>query len=187
MKGSHLKIVLTVCIIAILVVALIYVESDKNDNRWIPVNDGLTSLVEFDMDCPEIGTSTEGTFFVMQSKDSVNIKVAADLIVGETDKRGIEFFVPAELDIVSVLCSFKGDISDEYVLIKERLEGGHYVQIAREYRYSDGMPIGTDGGQGMLIMDLRLSGLAKLNDIDSLDFSIIMGSEYEDIVIPISH
>ena len=181
MNGLHLKIALTICTIIILATVLFHVEFDKNDNHEECVNNGLTSLFKFDVDCPEVGTSIGWTFFVMQSEHSVKMKMAADLIVGEMDERGVEFFVPAELDIVSILCSYKGVISSEYIHVWEYPTGGNYVRIAREH------PSQSGGGQGMLIMELQLSKSVKLSNIDSLTFNVEFGSVSEDVTIPMSH
>jgi hypothetical protein len=185
MDKTQKKIVMTACLSVIIVAILLYVTLDNNDETQNPINNGLTSLVEFDVDCPEAGTSTEGTFFVMESKDSVSIKIVADLIVGETDIYGVEFFVPVELDIVSVLCSFNDDISTKYVTIRDWPEGGHLVYVANA-RYSPAeTPI---GGHGTVVIDLQLSGNVRLSDIDSLDFQVtVANATVEDIAIMISH
>lgn len=190
MKESHLKIALTICIVAILALVFVnYVDLSKNDSQH-PVNDGLTSLRDFNVDCPEVGTSTNGTFFIMQSKDSVNIMITSSLNVGEKDVHGIGFKIPKELDIVSVLCSFKGDVSTKYVYTGPIPGGGQEVGIA--WAGINGQPSG--GGRGMMIMELQLSGSAKLSEIDSLVVSIYLGGYsnmidwvVEEITIPIRH
>ena len=192
MKPLHLKIILTaVCILAILAFIYIsYADFDKNDRRN-PTNDGLTSIIDFDVDCPEVGTSAKGTIFVMQSKNSVKMIITADLNVGETDIGGIEIGFPKEIDVVSVFCSFKGDISGEYVRIHGPMEIGGWVDIGR--RPYIGGPL-SGGGQGMLILELQLSESVKLSEIDSLEISIyvggkdnIMGLVGERFTIPILH
>lgn len=60
MNGLHLKIALTICMVIILATVLFHVEFDKNDNHEECVNNGLTSLFEFEVDCPEVGTSIGG-------------------------------------------------------------------------------------------------------------------------------
>jgi len=184
MESSHKKIALTICTVAILVAVIFYAVSDRSDDYRIPVNDGLTSVIDFDVNCSETGTSTEGTFFVVQSNSSVNIKIVADLTVGETDKNGIELFIPAEFDIVSILCSFRGDTSSEYVLAREWPEGGYYIEIAQVRSWID-VPIG--GGEGMLIIELQSNKSVKLSDVDSLNFMVAAGLKVERIDILILH
>jgi hypothetical protein len=194
MKPLHLKIILTaVCILAILAFIYIsYADFDKNDRRN-PTNDGLTSIIDFDVDCPEVGTSAKGTIFVMQSKNSVKMIITADLNVGETDIGGIGFYFPAEeLNVVSVFCSFKGDTSGKYVRINEPISlKTWWVDIGRRPYIGDPL---SGGGQGMLILELQLSKSVKLSEIDSLEISIyvggkdnIMGLVGERFTIPISH
>lgn len=188
-KETILKVALAICIVVILALVLVnYVDLDKKDNRY-PVNDGLTSLIEFDVDCPEVGSSTKGTFFVMQSEDSVKVKIVADLIVGVTDLGGIEFAITRELDVASVLCSFNDDVSTEYVTILKSPER-HHIEIARTHYY--GTPFG--GGQGTAIIELELNESVNLSDIDSLGLYIavggkdnILGLVGERMAIPILH
>ena len=193
MKGQHLKIALTVCIFAILALVWVnYVDLGKDGDDRLSINEGLTSLIEFDLDCQEVGTSTRGTFFVMQSEDSVKIKIVADLTVGETDIGGIEFGTFVYFDSLSVLCSYRGEVSREYLTIFSASYIGHRVEIARSRPYSDG--IASGGGDGMAIIELQISGSSKLNSMDSLDFFItvggsesVMGLAVERISIPLLH
>lgn len=179
--GAHLKVALTVCIMVVSASVLFYVQHDRDGGYRNPVNDGLTSILEFDVECPETGTSAEGTFFVMQSGSSVKVKATADLIVGATDEVGIAFFVPAELDVVDVLCSYKGATTSEHVVVRAYPYGGNYMQIPKPHMSPDG------GGQGRLMMELRLKGSVKLSDVDSLDFIVEAGAAYEDVNALISH
>lgn len=185
MDKTQQKIILTVCISVILIAILLCIMLEKDDSPRNPVNNGLASLTEFDVDCPETGTSAEGTFFVVQGKDSMKVEIVADLTVDETDKEGVEFFIPAELNIVSVLCSFNDDISAKYAVVRDWPEGGHFVYIAKS-RYS---PAGTQiGGDGTVIIELHLNEKFKLDNIDSLDFQVTAANTItKDITIPISH
>ena len=119
------------------------------------VNADLTSLVDFDVVSDDTGTAANGVFFVMRTDDSVGMRLVANLTVDETDEHGVDFFIPAELDIVSVLCSFNGDVSSEHVCIREWPMGGHFIYISKARYYPDRAPV---GGDGILEVELALNG-----------------------------
>ncbi len=193
MKESYLKVALAVCIVAILVlVGVNYVDLDKKDNNRYPVNEGLTSVFDFEADAPEVGTSAKGTFFVMQNKDSLKIKIVAEIEVGETDIGGVEFGTRYEgLDLVSVLCSYRDEMSNEYITTYGGSRG-NFVEIARSTPYS--MGIASGGGSGWVIIEFKLNGSADLSGMDTLDFFVVvggsknvMGLDVDRIYIPIAH
>ncbi len=191
-EQQNIKLALAVFIVAILVVICINnVNLDNNDNRY-PVNDGLTSLIEFDVNASEVGTSAKGTFFVMQSKDSVRIKIVADVEVGETDIGGIGFGIPKGFNIVDIFCSYRSDTSVEYMYVSGTPILGYRVEVAQAHPYYNGTPSG--GGKGMVTIELQFNDLFNLNDMNSLEFYVtaggskeVTGLEVERISIPVMH
>jgi len=182
MNKTYVKIILSISIVIIAAAVFYCLQFNENGDRTTPINDGITSFVEFDVGCSECGTSTEGTIFVMQSRDSVKLRVVADLTVGETDKEGLDFFIPKELDITGIQCSYKGVTSSEYVTLRPYPEGGNDVYVAQTHIIPSG------GGDGVLVMDLQLNGLVKLKDIDSFVLSISAAETVvEKVVIPITY
>ena len=192
-ESSYLKIALGICIVTIIALILInYANFGNNDSESPNINKGLTSLTEFDVVYTETNTYAAGTVFVMQGDDSLNIKITADIAVGETDTGGISFTFTPELKITDVLCSFNNDIAGEYTHTLHTgdtdVKYNTVVEIARSY----GPIPPSGGGSGMVIIDAQLSGKTALNDIESLHFLVsvggkdnVMGIEHEKVIIPL--
>ncbi len=181
-ESSYLKIALVVSIVAIIALVFInYVDLDKDNDEHPDINDGLSILKEFNLTDIETGTTTKGTFFIIQSGHSLHVKISADIFVGSTDIGGISFNIPPELQLTNVLCSLGNDTSDKHVSIwnsaAENIDYTTRVEIARSYppQY---IPIG--GGEGMLLLDLQLKRSTTLSEIDSLNFSIAVGGKIKD-------
>ena len=194
MMESHLKIALSICVVAILALVWVnYVDlggsSEEHPNP--KVNDGLTSLTGFDVAYPETGTSAKGTVFVMQGSDSLHVKIVMDFVRGETDTGGAGFYFTPELKVTDVLCSFNGDIYSwaHIEIVDLGIKGGGTIM------WIGWDPFGqqTDPGQGTAIIDLQLSGYAALDEIDSLRFDVGTGRNgavygaHESVTIPLRH
>lgn len=175
------KMIITLLIGVLMITVLIAVLPTGNTEVKPKVNVGLTSLVDFNVVSDDTETAANGVFFVVQTGDSVDIRLVANLTVDETDEHGVDFFIPAELDIVSVLCSFNGDVSSEHVCIREWPMGGHFVYISKARYYPDRIPV---GGDGILEVELALNGGIRIEEINTLNFEIVVSDTvWEEVVI----
>jgi len=193
-KEQYLKIVLAMSLVAILVLVWVnYVDlGNNNDDERPNVNEGLTSLTDFDVVCDELGSSAKGTVFVMQGDDSLHVKIVADVVVGANDLGGAMFYFNPDLKVTDVLCSFNGDTDawEHLNIMYGELNTWVYVGY-QHHEWGSKIP---DPGQGTVIIDLQLSGNTALDDIDSLHFDVyvggndsVMGIAYETIDIPLLH
>lgn len=187
MKKNH-KIYITILSFVLLITTIAYIALDKDEGYHEyrnPVNNGLASLTKFDAACSDAGTSVEGIIFLTRDKNSLSATVVADLIVGGADDMGVEFSIPAGLDVDKVLCSFNDDTSSKYAYVRAWPDGGHSIYIAKAH----GSPeVITIGGSGTAVIELHSNGKIKLEDIDSLDFVILTANKTRnDISIQITH
>lgn len=154
------------------------------DGGTASVNAGLVSCREFEVCDPEsTETSVRGTVFVFQENGNTTMKLVAELVVDDTDFGGVALYIPSELRLDDVLCSFGGDAAvqdsasgDGYVTIWATENEAAYktaVEVAR-VRDARHTPI---GGRGMLVLELSVDGSRLQEDTDSLDFGVEIGAE----------
>ena len=193
MNESYLKIALGICIMAVLALVFVnYVDLSKDNYEPPYGNEELTSLTEFNVAYDETNTYAKGTAFVMQGKDSLRMRIVADVVVGEDDPGGVSFNFTPDLKVTKVLCSFNDDVSEKYVSIfyyvSTSVKYNTIVEVAREHPIL--LPNGV--GNGTVILDVQLNGHTALKDIDSLYFTVAVGGKgntvgivHEEIPIPL--
>jgi len=193
MNKSHLKIASGACIIAILaLICVSYLDLGRSDDKYPSINEGLTSLNEFDVAYDETDTYAKGTVFVMKNNGSLRIKIVADIVVGENDTGGITFHFTPELRVGDILCSFNDNVDGRYVTTFHPLSPdakyNTMVEVARPH-----LPMPPGGGHGTLMLDAWLSGHTALDNIGSLHFLLAVGGKgnvigmvLEEVSIPLS-
>ena len=142
-------------------------------------NEGLLTITEFDVsDKSKTESFANGTFFVLQEKNKIHIKMITEVFVEEADKGGMEIYVPDGLTITEIVCSINGCTSSDYVAIWETADNSEkyhkFIQVARSLF----IPNMSGGGAGTLIVEYDLDKSTIDKNVNSLDFVISLGTEY---------
>ncbi len=175
---------LTAVILAVVIIAggfYIIGNVRGDDVKDAVPNDGLSTITEFDVsDRSKTESFANGTFFVLQEKNKIHIKMVAEIFVEEADKGGVEIYLPDGLVITEIVCSINGCISSDYVAIWETSDNSEkyhkFIQIARSLY----IPDVSSGGAGTLIVEYDLDRSAIDENVSSLDFAIALGTKYSD-------
>lgn len=176
-KKLYSRIILATGILIIITLVMVsYVYLSRNDNDQASINDDLVAMNEFQLSDPNSGTSAKGTIFVMDYGDSFDVRIVAQIHVGVDDFGGVSFYSKHELEPNDVLCSYRGDTSDEYVLVTKNVskyrEFSSCVTIARDYECRP-----SGGGDGTVIICFKSTEPLSLDNTDLLQFKIGVGSE----------
>lgn len=176
MTPSRFVPVVVICILLVVVVALLLYTGDHSDDNADPSNANVVAIEDFNVQDVEVGSFTEGSVIVQKSSDALIIRVIGAVTVGDDDFGGVCFYFDGDLELDSIVTSYRDELGAESVMI-ERIPfdlpfpGGTSVSFGRT-------PMAS--GDGVFEIVYEYVGSQAIDAIDSVSIAIAVGSYYID-------
>ena len=168
--------VVVICILLIVAAALLLYTGDRSDDNTDPSNANVVAIEDFNVHDVEVGSFTEGSVIVQKSSDSLVIRMIGAVTVGDDDFGGVCFYFDGNLELDSIITSYRDELGAESVMI-ERIpfdspfSGGTSVSFGRT-------PMAS--GDGVFEIVYEYVGNQAIDTIDSVSVAVAVGSYYID-------
>ncbi|MCL2281677.1 MAG: hypothetical protein FWC25_03345 [Dehalococcoidia bacterium] len=169
-----ISLIIFMCLIALAVMTGCSFRSPKWEHATS--YSSLLGRSDFNVVAEEIGSSTQGTILVSQSKpDVLDIKIVASIVIAPNDWAGVSFYFPEGCYVEDILCTYVDNIG---------FERSFEMSSLGEVVIGSYNPGDTNGGAGTVIIDCVMPVVAK-NKISEMEFSICVGAKWVDGTAPI--
>jgi|GEM_PF-2633620 len=174
-------IVLALILAAVIIV--VYVIPDDNSYVEPNVNEGLIEVDEFDLVDKYSGSSAKGKILVINDGE-FKVKLFAEMEITEEDFGGFGVIVLDGAVVDHFYCEFNGDIAEtsgsegySWFYYSENIPDGRGRTVIDVD--SSGYPDQTGkhkAGSGTLIVDFKMDPKKDINNIDTVEFIVGVGS-----------